>query len=112
MPSKIATYCPAHLPTNRETTAAYESQESRRDDKRFYARARWRAFRAAFLRDHPLCCECLKSGRYEPAEHVHHVTARKADPDAAYEESNCRGLCEPCHSSLEARRRAEMHNNG
>ena len=48
---------------------------------RFYASARWRRLRRSFLIENPLCFECGKSGRVEPAIDVHHIKDRATNTD-------------------------------
>ena len=62
---------------------------------------RWREKRLAYLRENPLCVECLKEGRSEPATQVDHVIAlRKGGAD---EPSNYQSLCHHHHSVKTAR---------
>ncbi|MCL7744359.1 HNH endonuclease [Guyparkeria hydrothermalis] len=60
---------------------------------------RWRKIRAAFLREHPLCQECEKSGLVTPAKVVDHVdgNSHNNSPD------NFAALCASCHSRKTAR---------
>jgi len=58
---------------------------------------RWRKMRLMFLAQNPLCVDCLKRGRTQPANEVHHVVelragGRRLDP------SNLLPLCKRCHS--------------
>lgn len=86
------------MPDRSQVVAAYEARPDRKADKRFYASPRWRRFRLSYLRAHPFCADCEREGRHTLAEHVHHVVERKVDPDRAFDETNVKGLCEPCHS--------------
>lgn len=57
----------------------------------------WQRFRLWYLRAHPLCEECLRQGRTEPARDVDHITplvqgGARLDPD------NVQALCHSCHS--------------
>lgn len=100
MPRRIPTHTPQCLPDARRL---YEGQASRQADKRFYGQARWLRLRKAKLAESPLCEECLRAGRVEPARHVHHVQARKDSPELAFEWSNLESLCVGCHNSREQR---------
>lgn len=103
MPWKVSTHRPR--PTSPAIKAAadpsnqYETKDSRRADKRFYASTRWRRLRAAFLAENPLCADCKAKGRFTTAVHVHHLLERKDRPDLAHEWSNLQALCQPCHNS-------------
>ena|ERR1039458_7136965 len=98
MPSKIQYYRSIG-----QVAAANQYQRARQVDKNFYVSTRWRKFRAWFLRLNPLCMKCQAKGRTTIAEHVHHVKPRKDHPELAFDETNCEGLCQPCHSAEEVR---------
>lgn len=65
--------------------------------------AEWRAFRAAYLRDHP---QCTEPGCTEPATEVDHILSVKQRPDLRLKRFNCRSFCKPHHSRRTARDQA------
>jgi 5-methylcytosine-specific restriction protein A len=66
--------------------------------------ARWRAFRAWFLRHHPLCVACAKDGKVVPAQHVDHVQPVEGPDDPLfYAEGNHQSLCVAHHAAKTAR---------
>ena len=111
MAQRPEVYRPAgHQAAKQRQRLAYEDTPDRRDDRNFYSSTAWRKFRLGFLSDHPLCVACEKSGDVTAAVHVHHKTPRKTlvalrGPQAAFDASECEGLCLPCHSREEATRR-------
>ncbi|MCL6453562.1 MAG: HNH endonuclease [Alicyclobacillus sp.] len=85
-------YCPQH------------QQDARRYDRhragaaqRGYD-ARWRRYRAAFLRRHPLCAECERAGRLTPATVVDHIVAHKGNRQLFWDPDNHQPLCASCHN--------------
>ena len=69
----------------------------------FYKSRAWRSCRAtAWSRDHGLCQDCLKEGRYTPAEEVHHITELTpeniADASISLGLANLVSLCRECHA--------------
>lgn len=78
-------YCAAH--------AQWRDQMRGNSGERLYG-ARWQKFRAWFIARRPICEDC---GRAATAE-VHHLEKVRDRPDLRLVESNCRGLCKPCHS--------------
>lgn len=62
---------------------------------------RWQLRRAAYLRKHPVCVDCLERNRTTPATEVHHLV-KKADGGSDKDE-NLRGLCKACHSRRTAK---------
>jgi 5-methylcytosine-specific restriction protein A len=87
--------------TRRDADRAYNQQ--RGPDRQFYSTDRWRRFRAWFLDQHPVCVMCEEQGVAVPATEVDHIKSRREFPELAFEESNCRACCKPCHSSRTAR---------
>jgi 5-methylcytosine-specific restriction protein A len=89
-----ATYCAAHAPrrasTQRRPSAAQQGYG-----------AAWRAKRAAYLRDHPICEDPDGLDCQARATHVDHVTPRRRG--GLDEPSNYQALCAPCHSRKTAR---------
>ena len=90
-------YCPAHPKPQRRYPDTRESC-----DKRGYDYA-WRKFRLAYLRQHPLCEDCLEQNIVTPATEPHHLIKLRKAPDRKYDESNLRALCKPCHRVRTAR---------
>jgi 5-methylcytosine-specific restriction endonuclease McrA len=69
----------------------------------------WRKLRRWVLNRYPLCAECLKIGRSEPATDVHHITPKRLG--GTNHPSNLQALCHSCHSRETARERAEANAN-
>lgn len=87
MPNKPKTYSPqGKSPDQQRGSAA----------KRGYDR-QWRKFRIAFLRQHPLCEDCLENKRVTAATDVHHKIKVALNPRLKLVESNCKALCSACH---------------
>ena len=63
----------------------------------FYQSAAWRAVRAAFLREHPLCARCGGRGRVVAAMVADHVLPLK-DGGARFDWTNLQALCVSCHN--------------
>jgi 5-methylcytosine-specific restriction protein A len=62
---------------------------------------RWRQIRARFVRDNPLCVECLKQDKLTPVEEVHHIVP--LSKGGTHAKSNLMALCKSCHSQVTAR---------
>jgi 5-methylcytosine-specific restriction protein A len=61
---------------------------------------RWRRFRAAFLRAHPICQ--YHAGCLSPAAHVHHLDGKGPNGPNGYLRANCQALCHRHHSHITA----------
>ncbi|MDR1002423.1 MAG: HNH endonuclease [Oscillospiraceae bacterium] len=90
-------YCPKHKPI-----AARQYNQSQRspDHNKIYGR-RWRTIRDLYIQAHPLCEECLKSGKYVPADEVHHIVP--TDQGGTHDFANLMALCQSCHTKTRPR---------
>lgn len=69
------------------------------DEEAFLATDCWQSMRKAILkRDHYLCRDCKRYGRYRAAVLVHHIEHYDVRPDLALEPSNLISLCNACHN--------------
>ena len=69
----------------------------------FYLSKKWKATRLIVLRrDRYICAlcgaKCLGKAKGLPTPQVDHIQELKTHPHLAYELSNLRVLCKPCHS--------------
>ena len=69
----------------------------------FYKSKAWKTCRASYMeRVGGLCEDCLKVGRFTPAEIVHHVTELTPeninDPSITLNPDNLRAVCRECHA--------------
>lgn len=79
---------------------------------------RWRRYRLAFLRAHPLCAICQACGIVKLAAEVDHIVPHRGDMKLFWKHDNHQGLCKPCHSRKTATedsgfaRSASLHAQG
>lgn len=70
--------------------------------KSFYDSPAWKACRATYLQQHPLCEDCLMRGIYKPAAHVHHLVwldeGNYLDASVSLNHDNLRAVCVDCHN--------------
>jgi 5-methylcytosine-specific restriction enzyme A len=55
---------------------------------------RWRRYREAFLKRHPLCSECQRQGRTTAARVVDHIRPHKGDQALFWDPKNHQSLCD------------------
>ena len=70
--------------------------------KRGYDR-RWRKVRELFLKQHPLCRDCLEKEIFEPAVEVHHIQKIADRPELRMNITNLMALCKRCHGIRSAK---------
>lgn len=67
----------------------------------------WAKFRTRYLREHPLCVDCLDnplpSEPVQPATEIHHKQKLRDRPDLKYHPDNLMALCHKHHSIRTAR---------
>ena len=100
MPSKPPIHRPRHAaspkPVRRQADRLYDRKRGS-STQRGYG-ARWQRRRLIFLKNNPLCVECLKRGERTPATEVDHIEPHNGDPVLFWDESNWQGLCKTDHS--------------
>lgn len=88
-------YCDTH-----RSASHHDYARARRGfdtERGFYQSVAWRAVRAAFLNDHPLCTHCVGRGRVVAAVVADQVVPLK-DGSAQFDWTNLQGLCVSCHN--------------
>ncbi len=104
MPTRPPVHRPAYLPLPSQTRRQYDTQRGS-STKRGYGRD-WQKVRAAVLAEEPLCRVCMAQGRVTEAVEVHHEQPISEHPGLRLQKAFLVPLCKPCHSALEARKRA------
>jgi 5-methylcytosine-specific restriction protein A len=97
-------YCAEH---QRQATYQYNHYQRDPASNKRYGRA-WKRIRDRFIKAHPLCEKCKKTGRLMPAEEVHHILPLSHGGTNAAD--NLMALCKPCHSRITAESGARWHN--
>lgn len=68
------------------------------EERMFYGSARWKALRAAHLRQHPLCVMCQAEGSIVAGRIVDHKKTVRAGADP-YDAENLQTLCDRHHNA-------------
>lgn len=82
------TYCSEHKTLHPEFT--------RSASRRGYG-SRWQKISKRYLKEHSLCTECLKQGRYTEATVVDHIVPHRGNQKLFWDKNNWQALCKPCH---------------
>src|SRR5262245_33658880 len=101
---KLCSY-PGCKEVTTQTRCAAHAAEKRleRNHAAAYKNREWRNCRLAYLRQNPLCADCLDHQRTTAAREVHHIVKVSIDPSRRLDFSNLRALCKSCHSIRTAR---------
>lgn len=87
-------FCKKH---QKESNRNYEKYHRDPETAKRYGR-KWRKIRNQFIKEHPLCQQCLKENRLKTAEEVHHILPLKRG--GSHDEKNLMALCKSCHSRI------------
>lgn len=88
---------------NSDTDRYYDRYERDPRARAFYRSVAWLKMRRLILeRDHGLCQECVRHGRYTPATAVHHIQELRERWDLRLEPSNLEAICDECHNRMRA----------
>jgi len=100
-------YCDKH----KREQQKIQDQERGSSAQRGYDR-KWRRARIRYLREHPLCVECLSKGQVAAATVVDHVIPPKGDYELFWDESNWQSLCKFHHDTKTAKEDGAFGNKG
>ena len=99
-------YCPEHKAEHEQLQAEenkrYSQQRGSAASQGYDAQ--WQKVRLVYLRQHPLCEQCLEEGNTVPASMVHHVKAIK-DGGARLDTKNLKALCNEHHEKIHGKDR-------
>ncbi|TQI67359.1 5-methylcytosine-specific restriction protein A [Clostridium sp. KNHs216] len=87
-------YCVEH---QKQTDSHYNHFQREPETNKRYGRT-WKRIRDRFIKAHPLCEACKKSGRLTPAEEVHHILP--LSQGGTNDVHNLMALCKACHSRI------------
>jgi 5-methylcytosine-specific restriction protein A len=90
-------YCDEH---QRLTDKQYNKFRRNPEHRKRYRRA-WKRIRDRYIKAHPLCEECFKNNRLNPAEEVHHIIPLAKG--GTHDDDNLMSLCKACHSRITAK---------
>jgi len=94
--------CPECQSLEDAARKAYDRQRDQTQEWRKWIHSvRWRKATKIFKNrpENVLCAECLSQGRHTPTYLVDHIIPHNGDYYLFWEESNWKGLCNPCHEA-------------
>ena len=99
-------YCEEHRKQESQRYEKYDRNQA--VHRRRYGRC-WKRIRDSYVKQHPLCEQCLKEGRYVPTEEVHHI--KPLAEGGTHDRDNLIALCKSCHARIHAQRGDRWHNH-
>ena len=85
------------LPKSRRPPWIPEKKQTPYSGDKFYHTPAWRNLRKKYIKEHPLCEECLRNGDTTPGYAVDHIVRIK-DGGARLDENNLQTLCKRHHA--------------
>jgi len=99
LPTKPKTFRPAGQPEPKERRRRFDKVRTETQPwRKWYCSARWMKNRLIFLNRSPLCVDCQKAGKVQPATDVDHIIPHRGDEALFWQVSNWQALCRSCHS--------------
>ena len=92
---------PTRPPVHQQGQAKQYKRQKDRDrpsPRKMGYTTRWDKARKQYLKQNPLCVECKKHGRAEPANVVDHIIPHRGDMKLFWNQDNWRALCARCHN--------------
>ena len=88
--------------TKKETNQRNENTVSREMRRKAYNNTEWRKLRDTYIKEHPLCEDCLNEGKVVPAEDIHHIRSPfqngECNKALLLDYNNLMALCKQCHN--------------
>lgn len=88
-------------------STSHNNTDMRELRRKVYATTAWKKLRLSYMKEHPICEECLKKGKVTPAEDIHHkrsfVQRGQINWDLAYDDKNLMAVCKECHQEIHAK---------
>jgi len=93
------------LPKKKKSTE-HSNTDRRELRKSAYNTTVWRKLRLAYMKEHPLCEECLKSGKVTAADSIHHIKSpfkgNEVNWNLFLDPENLEAICRECHARVHA----------
>lgn len=90
----------------KKTSSERNDTDMRKLRQAAYQNTAWRKMRETYLKEHPLCEDCLAKGKVTPATDVHHLTSPFKKGEVNYNlllnYGNLAALCKECHGNRHA----------
>jgi len=90
----------------KRSQAPRKETDMRKLRQKAYQNKHWRKLRDTYMKEHPICEECLKHGKVTPAEDVHHIRSPFRGGEINYnmllDYHNLESVCKDCHGEIHA----------
>ena len=88
--------------TKKEINQRNEHTPNRELRHKYYNTPEWKKLRDTYIKEHPLCEDCLNEGKVVPAEDIHHIRSPfqngECNKALLLDYNNLMALCKQCHN--------------
>ena len=96
----------------KKTSSVRKETDMRKLRQKAYQDVKWRKERNLFLKEHPLCADCLAKGKVTPATSIHHLKSPfskgEVNWNLLYDWDNLVALCHECHGIRHAQEQGHI----
>lgn len=90
----------------KKTSSMRNNTDMRQLRQKAYQNTAWRKMRETYLKEHPLCEDCLAKGKVTAATDVHHIKSPfkrgEVNWNLLLDYNNIMSLCKECHGNRHA----------
>lgn len=101
-----------NLPQKKTKNTNRQNTDSRKLRQKAYNTTAWKKLRESYIKNHPLCEECLDKGKVTAAEDVHHITSPFSNGEINYhlllDSNNLKSLCKECHAAIHNKQQGKI----
>lgn len=96
----------------RERNTNRQATDMRRLRANAYNNPEWRKLRDIYMKEHPLCEECLSQGKITPAQDIHHKESPFKNGETNHmlllDYNNLQALCKECHGNKHSKQQGKQ----
>ena len=93
------------LPKKKKSTK-HSNTDRRELRKSAYNTTVWRKLRMSYMKEHPVCEECIKNGKVTAADSIHHKKSpfkgNEVNWNLFLDPDNLESICRECHAKVHA----------
>lgn len=97
----------------KKTSLVRKETDMRKLRQKAYQNTTWRKLRETYMREHPICEECLKKGKVTAAQDIHHKVSPFKGGEINYtlllDPDNLMALCKDCHGNIHAEQQGHIN---
>ena len=102
------------LERKKKSQAPRKETDMRKLRQKAYQNKHWRSLRDLYIKEHPVCADCLGKGKVTPATSIHHIKSPfkngEVNMTLLLDYNNLVSLCTECHGIRHAEEQGHKSN--